>query len=68
MKCWNCGHKTMFPWESYGKGWFKCSDCGATWTKMQEFTVIPISIERLSKGSKYTKYKARVIRRRRVKK
>ena len=67
MKCWHCGHKTMFPWESLGKGWFKCSDCGATWTKKQEFTVIPISIERVSKGSEYTKYKARAIRRRRVK-
>lgn len=34
MKCWNCGLDTMSPWETLGKGWFKCSDCGATWTKI----------------------------------
>ena len=36
MKCWNCGKKTMFPWEDLGIGWFKCSGCGATWIKMLE--------------------------------
>ena len=30
-ECWNCNLKTMFPSEDLGKGWWKCSDCGATW-------------------------------------
>ena len=36
MKCWNCGLDTMKPCDELGKGWFKCSDCGATWVKMPE--------------------------------
>jgi len=31
-KCWNCGLEPMSPWEELGKGWFKCSNCGATWS------------------------------------
>ena len=34
MKCWNCGLDTMHPSEDLGKGWFKCSDCKATWTEV----------------------------------
>ena len=30
-KCWNCGKNEMCPSEDLGKGWFKCSNCGATW-------------------------------------
>ena len=33
MKCWNCGVEPMSPFETLGKGWFKCSSCGATWIK-----------------------------------
>ena len=68
MKCWYCGVEPMAPFETLGKGWFKCSDCGATWIKMQEFSTMPISIERVNKYSKRTKYKAHAIRRRKVKK
>ena len=29
-KCWYCGQDAMCPYESLGKGWSKCSNCGAT--------------------------------------
>jgi len=32
----------MYPFESLGKGWFKCSDCGATWIEMPK----PVSKKR----------------------
>ena len=33
-KCWCCGKNEMCPSEDLGKGWFKCSGCGATWCKV----------------------------------
>ena len=33
MQCWNCGMEIMKPCDELWKGWFKCSDCGATWVK-----------------------------------
>ena len=36
MKCWNCGLETMWPSKDLDKGWFKCSDCGATWSEIPE--------------------------------
>ena len=37
MKCWNCGVEPMPPFETLGKGWFKCSDCGATYSDDPKF-------------------------------
>jgi len=37
MKCWNCGAEPMSPWEILGKGWYKCSKCGATWSDDKKF-------------------------------
>ena len=69
MKCWNCGQDTMSPWETLGKGWFKCSSCEATDVKMPELSFIPISVERVRKGEGWTKYKARpLLRRKKAKK
>lgn len=31
--CWNCHKKTMQPAKKLPKGWYQCSECGATWTK-----------------------------------
>jgi len=56
----------MSPSEDLGKGWYKCSSCGATWTDVIQVGASPISIE--SRGKKQgTKYKARAIHRRREK-
>ena len=32
MKCWSCNSRGMCPSEDLCKGWFKCSDCGATYS------------------------------------
>ena len=61
MKCWNCGHKTMFPWESLGKGWFKCSDCGATWIKpLKPFRALVRETVIYPDGRKEHPYKAKL--------
>ena len=60
MLCWNCGLKTMQPWEDLGKGWFKCSDCGATWVKPLKLGMSPISIVR-DDTCGLTKYKPRSV-------
>ena len=36
MKCWYCGVEPMSPFETLGKGWYKCSECGATFIKILE--------------------------------
>jgi len=63
MKCWNCGLGMMSPWEELGKGWFKCSNCGATWTE------VPIPRQAIAEeiithgdGSKRRHFKAKLVR------
>ena len=34
MKCWFCEKGTMEEALDLGSGWFRCSECGATWIKM----------------------------------
>ena len=64
MKCWYCGHKTMFPWESLGKGWFKCSDCGATWIKpLKPLQALARETITLLDGRRGKPYRARLMKR-----
>jgi tRNA(Ile2) C34 agmatinyltransferase TiaS len=37
MQCWYCHSNHMFPWESLGKDWFRCNDCGATYSDDPNF-------------------------------
>ena len=34
MKCWYCMKNTMEQDPDLGNGWFKCSNCKATWIKI----------------------------------
>lgn len=42
MKCWYCGKETMEEAPELGMGWFKCSECGATWIKMPELAEVAL--------------------------
>jgi len=63
MQCWNCGLKTMQPSKDLGKGWFKCSDCGATWAKLLEpGQATAIETITVPGGSKSKHFKAKLVR------
>jgi len=45
MKCWNCGVVPMPPFETLGKGWHKCTVCGATYIKIPKPGHYPMTIK-----------------------
>lgn len=41
--CWFCGTPTMNPAPKYGKNWYMCSKCGATWYPVPSETFAAIT-------------------------
>jgi len=59
-KCWSCGQNTMISFEEVGRGWLKCSSCGAT--DMPHPTTLgqeQLVIEKAGPGSQDIKYRPR---------
>ena len=52
----------MSPFEDLGKGWFKCSQCGATWIEVPPLGPSALSTERDDTTGE-RKYKSRAISR-----
>ena len=68
MKCWFCGVEPMSPFETLGKGWHKCSECGATFIKMLQVDSSALG-STYKKADGFTAYHSRAVpKKRRVKK
>jgi len=52
----------MSPFETLGKGWFKCSKCGATWIKpLKPFQALGVETVFIPGRYRGKHYKARLI-------
>lgn len=49
MKCWSCKGSHMEPWETLGKDWHKCSDCGATYIDMPKIRGVKTTSKKVKK-------------------
>jgi len=63
MLCWYCEKNTMQPDPNAEKGWFRCSECDATWVKVPVLGRVIVSRERDDTTGK-SKFKSRAAKKR----
>jgi len=64
MRCWYCGEEKMVEAPDLGSAWFKCSECGATWTRVPKPSQAAADeIFVLPSGERVTHIKAKAKRR-----
>lgn len=68
MKCWYCEKETMEEAPDLGVRNWRCSECGATKTELNQPSGFSLATELIREGTRLRKYKASPVRRKRAKK